>query len=387
MRRVKILIINELVRLVQSNIDMFMTSLKVKDIINNYEVDIHEQEKNPQGYQRPPIPTHYRDIGKYLLDNSNTIFLPTALLAAIDKRQIIKESHNTLEIRGKIRIVDGQHRIKGFEYAIEKENKLGSNINNKLSQRLEDFQLPLIIMVIDLENPIEKINEVSSFININSKGKKVSTDLAINLRNEIYKLNDEYLLDENKMQEKIATETTKHLTNMNDSIWTNAIKLVPTDKGRVISLNLYNKSLFPIIKQLIEFYEINDDKEVNDMINHLQLFINDIWDIVSIVWPGCFSNKRYNKDYNIQKGIGVHALHLILTDCISTNINKLISKDNNISNLNELLSQSINCFKEVIDNSKVTEKDWYTGGRFSGYNSASGFKKVKYYILNGEFPS
>lgn len=113
---------NQYVKLKQRGINMFLISSRVENIINNYDVDIYDQETNRTGYQRPPIPTHYRDIAKYLVNNSESIFMPAAIIAAVDPKQIHLSDHH-LEIEGKMRIVDGQHRLKGFEYAIYTEKR------------------------------------------------------------------------------------------------------------------------------------------------------------------------------------------------------------------------------------------------------------------------
>ncbi|TWD92205.1 DGQHR domain-containing protein [Neobacillus bataviensis] len=376
------MIINQFVSLKQNNINMFMITLFVKDIIKNYEVDIYDQDENPLGYQRSPIPTHYRDIAKYFL-NTSSIFLPSAIIGAVNKNQIKISNQNTLEIQGKIRIVDGQHRIKGFEYAIGLGAKLGIN-REKIIQQMQEFQLPVILMEIDKSSPSEKLNEVIAFIDINSKGKKVSTDLAISLRNEMYKTNEDYLLDEIKLQERIATETAQSLTKSADSLWFKAIKHTPSDKGRIISINLFNKSLLPIIKHFIELTPPINNKEVTIISKELESFINETWVAIYKRWPKCFTNtKTFNKDFNIQKGIGVHALHLVLEESL-TKIRQEFSNAN--SPLKDILTKSFIDFHEVLELSTVEEDDWSAGGKFSGYNSASGFNKVKFYLLNGRFP-
>ncbi|MFY0163762.1 DNA sulfur modification protein DndB [Bacillus anthracis] len=374
------MLFNQYVQLKQRNIDMFLISSTVENIIKNYEVDIYDQDNNRTGYQRPPIPTHYRDIAKYLLNNSDSIFMPSAIIGAVNKNQI--RLSNQLEIDGKIRIVDGQHRIKGFEYALHTEKKKMFDTDEKKLNQLNNFEFPIILMVID-ESKKEKLNEIVAFIDINSKGKKVSTDLAINLRNEMYNETLDYLEEENKLLEKIATETTLFLSKdkeNTDTVWFNAIKTVPNDKGKIISINSFNKSLFPIIKQCIQgtqFYK--SEQTVSGIINSLRIFISSAWEEIHDKWTKSFNkDKSFNKAFNIQKGIGVHALHLILADCIA----EYKSTDRDMS---DNLVFALGKFRKILDATPVTTDDWNSGGKFSGYNSASGFKKVKNYILTGEF--
>lgn len=372
---------NQYVKLKQRGINMFLISSRVENIINNYDVDIYDQETNRTGYQRPPIPTHYRDIAKYLVNNSESIFMPAAIIAAVDPKQIHLSDHH-LEIEGKMRIVDGQHRLKGFEYAIYTEKKNNYNTDDKKLTQLNNFEFPIILMVID-EQTTEKLNEVVAFIDINSKGKKVVTDLAINLRNEMSDKTLDYLEEENKLLEKVATETTLHLSNDKENIgtvWFNAIKTSSNDKGKIISINSFNKSLFPIIKHCIpdtQFYQSPEDVSV--LIDSVQKFIASAWEEIHDTWTESFNeDKSFNKAFNIQKGIGVHALHLILADCIS----EYKSTDRSLS---DTLTFALGKFRMILDATPVNTEDWNSGGKFSGYNSASGFKKVKNYILSGDF--
>lgn len=374
------MLFNQYVKLKQRGINMFLISSTVENIINNYDVDIYDQKNNRNGYQRPPIPTHYRDIAKYLSNNSESIFMPSAIIGAVDKSQIHLSDH--LEVKGKIRIVDGQHRLKGFEYAIYTEKKNNDNTDNKKLTQLNNFEFPIILMVID-EQTNEKLNEVIAFIDINSKGKKVVTDLAINLRNEMSDKTLDYLEEENKLLEKVATETTLYLSNDKeniDTVWFNAIKTSPNDKGKIISINSFNKSLFPIIKHCIpdtRFYQSPEDVSV--LIDSIQKFITLAWEEIHDTWTKSFNeDKSFNKAFNIQKGIGVHALHLILADCIA----EYKSTERDIS---DNLVFALGKFRKILDVTPVTTDDWNSGGKFSGYNSASGFKKVKNYILSGDF--
>jgi len=374
------MLFNQFVKLKQRGINMFLISSTVENIINNYDVDIYDQKTNRTGYQRPPIPTHYRDIAKYLSNNSESIFMPSAIIGAVDKSQIHFSDH--LEVKGKIRIVDGQHRLKGFEYAIYTEKKNHDNTDDKKLTQLNNFEFPIILMVID-EQTNEKLNEVIAFIDINSKGKKVVTDLAINLRNEMSDKTLDYLEEENKLLEKVATETTLYLSNDKeniDTVWFNAIKTSSNDKGKIISINSFNKSLFPIIKHCIpntRFYQ--SPEGVSDLIDSVKQFITLAWEKIHDKWTKSFNeDKSFNKAFNIQKGIGVHALHLILADCIA----EFKSTDRDIS---DNLTFALGKFGKILDATPVTTDDWNSGGKFSGYNSASGFKKVKNYILTGDF--
>ncbi|GAB6252014.1 DGQHR domain-containing protein [Bacillus cereus] len=375
----------------QLDMDIFMFSLTIEEILENYKVDIYDEENGNNGYQRPPIPSHYKNIAKYLIENSDSVFLPSAILGAIDYENIYFQSSDELKFRTEIRIVDGQHRIKGFEYAI---NKLQENGDITKSNELLKVELPIILMAINHSHN-DKLNEINAFIDINSKGKPVSTDLAITLRNTIYSQSTDYLNNAHERKERIATKTSKYLTEIESySMWYHAIKRTPSDKGTIISLNSFNKSLYPIVDQIDKnlqetagFSKAIQKEDVDNAIKELQLFILQAWETIYDKWHGCFGpNRTFEKGYNIQKGIGVHSLHLILSECVFAIFNRNI-EDNLQEPLSKIFIDSLELFNKKIYKSSVTEEDWLAGKKFSGYNSASGFKKVKYYILHGEFPN
>ncbi|MDZ4614858.1 DGQHR domain-containing protein [Bacillus cereus] len=375
----------------QLDMNVYMFSLRIKDVLYKYKV--HTYEDGSDGYQRPPIASHYKNIASYLIENTDRIFLPSAILAAIDYEDVVFSSDNKLNIQQKIRIVDGQHRLKGFEFAIEKLQ--ASEDLNKL-EKLHNFDLPIILMVIDRSKQ-QQLNEINAFIDINSKGKKVSTDLAITLRDKINDQTSNYYKNESKRKEKIATKTSKYLTEKaRSSVWYSAIKMTPKDKGTIISVNSFNRSLYPIInsidEQLITLVGTEENIQedlIDNVIEFLPIYISSIWGLISKKWSPCFftsSEKKFNKDYNIQKGIGVHALHLVLLDCLKIAIKNKEDDPSNIQDVLDLLSEAKIIFKDILDNqTSVIADDWASGRKFSGYNSDSGFRKVKNYISHGKF--
>ena len=86
------------------------------------------------------------------------------------------------------RIVDGQHRILGMQKALE-------NIHEKDEiKKLNEYPFNIITVVTDENN---RSVELDIFIDINSKGKKVSTDLA-----ELARYN--YRIKEKSIENNIA---------------------------------------------------------------------------------------------------------------------------------------------------------------------------------------
>ncbi|PFA62923.1 hypothetical protein CN378_17945 [Bacillus sp. AFS015802] len=346
------------IKLEQFGLEMYMVSLTIEDLIEHYKIDLYDP-KTDDGYQRPPIPPHFRNIGKYL-KKENPI-LPSAILAAVSEDQIKELSENLLEINGKIRIVDGQHRIEGFKYL----NKIDEN----RFMEMRNFQFPVIILKI---NENQRLHEINTFIDINSKGKKVSTDLAIRLRDKNRNENAEFLNEHSQVIESIATNVTLELNNsLKSPQWLHSIKTSPNEYNNIISINAFNTSLFPLIKSILkdkEIKSIDDIKELSTMIFNLLV---ESWNVIYKKWSNCFTDTQgFKKEYNLQKGIGVHSLHLVLNNCYI--------------NANYSLNKTLENFIGIIDESPATYQDWISGGKLSGYNSASGFSKIAKYIETGE---
>jgi DGQHR domain-containing protein len=147
------------------------------------------------GYQRKLNERHYKTIKKGIVKDK--IILPTSIILSVDSdyiNHIIKlrtENDSLVDIafnlsEREFRIVDGQHRIKGLEEA------------SKEDPSVKNFLLNVIILVTEKHN---RAVEVEVFRDINSKAKKIKTDLT-------YLAIHNYELLEHKEIEDLA----RHLT-------------------------------------------------------------------------------------------------------------------------------------------------------------------------------
>lgn len=342
------------IKLNQEPFTLYSVSFNVEELINNTKVDYYNSDTD-EGYQRPLIPSHYRKIAKYLQESPDPI-LPTAILTAIDPINI--EEGGGLIIKDALRVVDGQHRIEGMRY-LQKNDK-------DAFEKIIKYDFPVMIMVISEEN---KIHEINAFININKKGKPVSTDLAVQLGKKIRGKNIDAIRD--NLIVSIATEVSQSLNKDKSTVWYETIKVGDDKKeGRIISVNAFHQSIFPIIDNYIRKnnIDINSMEAYTAIINKLAEFIGKAWIIVKDNWKECFTFLENKNNYNIQKGIGVYSIHIILGEIVN----------NSDGNLLDSLFE----FKELIGQSQVKNSDWRIGGRFSSYNSKSGFQKISKYIKN-----
>lgn len=346
------------IKFTQNDKYFYMVSIKVNMILDNYMIDVYDNNTNPEGYQRTIQVSHRKKIVDYLEKSENPI-LNTAIIAAVNYRYI-KEIEDKLEISGLMKIVDGQHRIEAF-----KELKLK---NSELYfEKFENYEMPIII----IPEEKDKILEIETFININNKNKRVSTALAVQMLEKIREKRNANIYGEinintlsssdlNELVDSTSNNVTKMLNNNKNGIWNELIRTGDSNtKGRIISFNAFSNSLSPVISNYLKY---NDEIlwETDELREKIFELICEAWDIVKGKWSDAFNTKYYN----IQKGIGVYSIHNILSRCIVKNKDPLIE------------------FSHIIEDSRVTSDDWIIGGKFAPLNSKSGIRMIEEYITN-----
>lgn len=342
----------------QFELEMLQLSVSIDFLVENSRVAYFSEDKEVFGYQRPLNIAHYKSIAKYLTKVNNPI-LPTTVLAAIDsdkidefKREKISGiEFGSLEIVDKIRLVDGQHRVEAFRYL----KKVDENEYSKL----KDILIPVTLLIVTKP---QRLYEIRTFVDINKKGKKVSTDLAIVLQSEIVKMGESNdFTDYETMVNHIATEISLKLERDNNSVWHNAITKSPFEPARIVSINTFTRTLKPIIKKrLVDTNDLSFETS-NKTIDSLSADINELWNTAKDTWKDAFEvdgKSTYNKNYVIQKTLGVEVLHKLYKD-------------------NEADS-----FKEIIQ-SPLQTKHWASGKEklMSGLSSGSGINTAYDYLL------
>jgi DGQHR domain-containing protein len=338
---------------------------------------------DPYGYQRHLNEKHYLKIASRLKKNPDDNVSPNSIILGINRDElsnIIEPVNNFISNLYKIKIdtnlnifrtVDGQHRLKGLEIASQ-ENLL-----------INDYELNVIILVVDRENRYE---EVKAFVDINSLAKPVKTDLTI-----LAKFNYEILEKKSGVNPviHIAVKTIFHLNDyLEKSVWNNAIKTEVNDLRSlgIIGFKTFLESISPLITLYLKEKQVPDQCEHLEFINFTdetaielaEKYINPCWDIIKEKWVACFTEKRvyYNKEearvfydehYYIQKTMGAKALNKIIIKFYE----KYGFTDNAIEN-----------FKCIIQESPVLERHWEVGEYFSGLSSEAGIEKIRQYVCN-----
>ncbi|OJU14080.1 MAG: hypothetical protein BGN88_12600 [Clostridiales bacterium 43-6] len=357
------------IKIQQDNVQMYLIKMNVDDLLTNSIIERYDSGDDT-GYQRQPIPAHFKKISKYLMTNG--AILPTAILAALSPDKIKEINESELEIYEDLRIVDGQHRIKGLE---ELKNGYTTGSMERFESMRTIYEFPVVVMCLTPESDLKSsIKEVDAFININNKGKRVNTNLAKELSEQVHRRanieNQEFIIIDDELITNMSTRIAKELASIKDCFWYNNIILGDAiDNKKPISINAFSKALKPIVSACFK-QNFGDGckiktKEIEKPKDMIIKLINDAWDIVILKWSDCFINNRYNINYNICKGIGVFPILGLLYECYTKNP-----------------QLPLDDFKNIINSSAVKSSDWLVGGRFTGMSSGQSIKQIIKTIKN-----
>ncbi|WP_462355272.1 DGQHR domain-containing protein [Fusobacterium ulcerans] len=350
----------------QNEQEYYLVTLKIEIIQEVTKVLVYNEDI--YGYQRKVNKQHIQKI-KQSIENGELVS-PTAIILGIN-RSVLEDrlKGNVLNLENinendKLRIIDGQHRIKALTEIWEID-----------PNKFENYELGAIIMVIDDRN--RKV-EVKTFTDINSKSKPIKLDLAM-LATYNYDL-----LENNKNLEisihigaKIA-----EILNSSDSVWKNAIILDinSADKVGIVGFKTFCES----INQITKFYEDSIDRnrsfeEKKEQIEEISKEICEklllpCWEIIEMKWNKSFErtfvyheNEKYeimyNKNYYLQTTLGCKVINGVIGE---------LFKEENTE-----LEKIVEAFEKLIFKNRFTEKDWAKGESFSGMSSESGFKKIR----------
>lgn len=315
-----------------------------------------------QGYQRAPNEKHYMRIANFLREEGDPLLPTSALLAAREGEYglldftLIDNAHLGI---GKLKIpkerslfiVDYQHRWRGLKYAVEK-----LKCNNLLN-----FQVPVIIMA-----DVSRYEEIRQFYLINSKQKRVDTDLGLALLQTMAtEASEKELLNfvgpGNKYRIR-ATRLTFTIAGETDGPWVGKIAdpNMAITSNQVVSIKSFVDSLRPLLVRTSPVCMKSDDELIQ--------IILDYWSGIAQLMPDVFASPR---NYSIQRAIGVFVMHRVAAKkvfglCIQQN-------DMSPSKVAQVLQKA----KAKYLNKGV----WKVGGFTKTYSSASGQKELANLII------
>lgn len=267
--------------------------MKVRDLVQFGELD-RFIVGHPDGYQRALSMARARSFGRFMENNG---FSPSSVLINFREGQITEESEGTLNLPEEtdMWIVDGQHRVAGLKFALERNPDIG------------ELEFPVVIM-----NEPTSYQEAKQFVIINKTQKGVRTDLAERFLMQFVKKEGRSALIE--MREKgvlggilkniewitKAIEIVDILNMDKEHHWYGKIRLPNEPKdGTTVAQKAFADSLEPILKD--SFFQ---GKAVQSIASAL----GNYWDSIYEICEAAFENP---KDYVIEKTTGVFVLNKI----------------------------------------------------------------------------
>lgn len=289
-------------------VTIYLTALPAKMILDNAEVDTW-REDNPEGYQRPLVPTRLKDVAHYVTDEEGV--LPTSVLIRVrDADKVSFEAEGSIDGAGewgnlvfaegtKLWVIDGQHRLYGIKQALEG----GATV-------LEDYPIPVSIFA-----GIDRFQEMRHFYLVNTRQKGVPTDV-VDLH--LAQMRERLGLDMRELTGRLASVQDREyrraravkiarLLREMPGPWEGAIrlpgeKLAPNHRQR---LHAVVASLEPVVREQYTGAIPDDD---------LARLVSNYWTALSTVWPEAFGGPD---EYQVLHTPGLYSLHMVFADVIA----------------------------------------------------------------------
>ncbi len=294
------------IRFIQNSRIFYVAAIPAAKLVELAKVDVWDPAHPDRGYQRAPSRARKRAIGRYVMR-------PDAIMpigGLVNARPINEDQEDaygtvlqfepqtdlgniqvgTLVIPDKAKplyIVDMQHRLGGFEWALEQEG----------GERLADF--PLVVTIAD---GLSRLEEVDQFDLINTTQKKVRTDLARRLKVVQAKDLDRRLaLDEQGKLWEAKGPVIADILNKGDGVWHHRILPPNKSKRDMPSMIIRETSFVTSLKPVLQTpYFVRQTEE------HAAELIGRYWEAIRRVFPEAF---QFPEHYVIQKTPGVFSLH------------------------------------------------------------------------------
>ena len=308
--------------LVQRGQPILLSAMPPKEVIDHRRIDEFDSIANPDGYQRRPVTARMRKAGDYYRGAGGRMpgLMPNPLLANIREGELAKADLNfcdgnrtdyenaktngdnwvgvvSLDLPSDIQIwiYDGQHRVGGIEL---------------VAADLGDLPVPLSVTL-----GLPREAEMREFYEVNKNAKSVNTDLAWELLRHMAVDDPQLaaLLEETGQDWTIRGVEVVHELIAASAVWGESIQLPNTRRKPADRLSVtqgqFVKSLRPVVNMPLM------QKAPATTVASL---VDAYWKGIATVLPGLFSPDVSPKDYVIQKGAGVTALHRVLPFAIET---------------------------------------------------------------------
>lgn len=303
------------IELKQNGTRMLITKMRASDLIKFTKIDRYDStlpyDHPKQGYQRNAETPRVKKFANWLRKENevgNQLRMPTAILLSARDSDISISGQGTITLKSntKLSIVDGQHRTKGFEYAIEEKG---------LTQ-FGDYDLPVVIL-----QDIDRVGEMQQFRIVNGEQKSVRMDLVNSILTQMVEREGDSAVDDSKSWGVVTSRVVKMLNEDPDGPW--ADRIVMADQRsysrveiledeelrhrRIIRATSFLTSLKPVEAYLVGQESIKPDTRARTKM--LFEVVDGFWRAVREINPVCFENAD---DYVLLKTPGLFSLHTML---------------------------------------------------------------------------
>ena len=359
----------QVLKVTQSNKVLYLGAMRVKELLESCIIDTWDPAKlhdiAQQGYQREVNEAHVARIAGWLTKDVEPFMPNGALLSAredeygvlpfkkIGETGPVLLGQLTIPKGRQLFIVDYQHRWQGLRRAVEDGNRVA----------LLDHMIPVTIM-----SNARRYDEMIQFYLINSKQKRIDTDLALalvqTLAGETEMAQLENLVGREKRYRIRATRLTFKLALSTTGPWSGRIKLphdVPQPES-VLSMKSFADSLQPLLSSRSPVHELPDGKLLDAITNY--------WRAIDALMPDALKSPR---DYSIQKTPGVFSMHIVAAKTVL----KLCRKKDDYSLPTMKQYLAVANWNVVGDPTRYMQSDfWRSRGQVKQYGGSGGHRSL-----------
>jgi len=282
-------------RLYQKGVPIYISVMPAKDLVNVMRYDRFGLD-NPDGYQRDLEQARVERALRFLLKEEGTF--PTSVLLNYRGSDLTFEvevrfndcEFGTLELpKDELYVIDGQHRLAALQRAIHEDRTFE---NYSVSVSIFNFTDP------------DRFNEMRQFYIVNSRQKRVPTDLALKFLTKLYKKYGEVEVAAREGAKRVleaqADDIVLQLDSRSDSPWYGMVELVGGRRRGIINERTMALSIAENILNQRIFAAVSIDEIVENLIKY--------WSAIKEVFPKAFSDPE---SHTLLKTPGVYAFHTL----------------------------------------------------------------------------
>ena len=349
--------------------------IPVETLVEHYSVPFRNVTKDT-GYQRQPTESRVSQLAREL--KSSNVDLPTSVLLNLrdaeedevlqklrDDNYIFTLDPDKSDSSHRLYVVDGQHRIRALEKAI-----------NDYEIDMGKMKIPFVCML-----GANEMQEMEQFHVVNSNAKSVRTDLALSLLKARAQHDPDFakLIETRGRKWEVDAQILTERMATSSSTWKGRIRLPNSPLGdTTVPSASFVRSLKPLLTQTAIFRSLKDvDRQVQ--------VIEAYWQAIRRVLPDAFENPT---KYNIQKGVGVDVMHFVfpvVLDLVRFEGSPVFQPESYVQIIHDPLRnlEGLNGEGKTVQGVDF----WKTGraGAAGAFTSASGKRRLSEY-LQSELP-